>query len=146
MRPEIEAYLRDNGARYTPQALRRQLITAGFEPAEIDAALKETEAARAPRFAETSALRSRFWLWAFLVNVATLVLVLLVVLQGDNASFTGVVAVVLGIALLIGLGISGLIGRALLGNGMAVALIVPIIVAIVLGGTCAAMMGGRSVI
>ena len=37
MRPEIEAYLRDNGARYTTKALRTQLIHAGHDPAEIDA-------------------------------------------------------------------------------------------------------------
>ena len=55
-------------------------------------------------------------------------------------------AVVLGIFLLIGLGISGLIGRAFLRRGLAVALIAPIIFAVVLGGICAAGMSGTMTI
>ena len=46
MRPEIEAYLREHGARYTTDALRRELINAGHAPAEVDAALRETEGSR----------------------------------------------------------------------------------------------------
>ncbi len=46
MRPEIEAYLREHGSRYTTEALRSQLIAAGHDPAEVDAALRETEAIR----------------------------------------------------------------------------------------------------
>jgi hypothetical protein len=48
---------------------------------------------------------------------------------------------VLGFFLLIGLGISGLIGRAMLGRGMAIALLVPVIVTVLLTGTCMAMFG-----
>ena len=75
MRPEIEAYLRSNGARYTTKALRAQLIHAGYDPAEVDAALRETEAARAPQFAETRASRSRFWWSVIGLHLAVLVLV-----------------------------------------------------------------------
>ena len=143
MRPEIEAYLQKNGARYTTKALRLQLHRAGYDPAEVDAALQETEAARAPRFAETRALQSRFWRSAFLVNVATLALVVAWAVIRGNGSLIGLVAVILGLFLLIGLGISGLIGRAFLERGIGVALIAPIIVAVVLGGICAASMSGR---
>ena len=38
MRPEIDAYLRSNGAKYTTKALRAQLIHAGHDPGEVDAA------------------------------------------------------------------------------------------------------------
>jgi hypothetical protein len=65
MRPEIEAYLRDHGARYTTEALRRQLIQAGYDPAEIDEALRETEVARGPQLAEFRGSRSRFWWLTF---------------------------------------------------------------------------------
>jgi len=139
MRPEIEAYLRDNGAKYTTQALRRQLITAGFEPAEVDAALQESEAARAPRFAETGALRARFWRWAVIVHAAALAAATIWVLQVYGAGTAVLVAMVLGVALLIGLGISGLIGRSLLARGLAVALVVPLLSALLLGGWCMAL-------
>ena len=48
--------------------------------------------------------------------------------------------------LLIGLGLSGLIGRAFLERGIGVALIAPIIVAVVLGGICAATISGPVII
>jgi uncharacterized membrane protein len=141
MRPEIEAYLRDNGARYTTEALRQQLIHAGHDPAEVDAALQETEAARAPQFAETRALRSRFWLAALGLNLVGLVVATIWAFQGPSATYAGAVPIVLGVVLLIGLGISGFIGRGMLRRGMAVALIVPLIFTVVLTGTCMAMFG-----
>jgi len=143
MRPEIEAYLQKNGARYTTKALRLQLHRAGYDPAEVDAALQETEAARAPQLAETQLLRTRFWTSGLLVNVVALALVIAWTVIRGNGSFVPLVAVILGLFLLIGLGISGLIGRAFLERGMAVALIAPIIFAVVLGGICAASMSGR---
>lgn len=146
MRPEIEAYLAKNGAKYTTKSLRLQLQHAGYDAAEVDAALQETEAARAPQFAETRALQSRFWRSAFLVNVATLALVVAWAVFRGNGSLVGLVAVILGLFLLIGLGLSGLIGRAFLGRGMGIALIAPIIVAVVLGGICAATMSGPVII
>jgi hypothetical protein len=146
MRPEIETYLQKNGASYTTKALRLQLHRAGYDPAEVDDALRQTEAARAPQFARTRALRSRFWLWAFLLNAITLALVVGWTISHGNGTWAGAVAVVLGIFLLIGLGISGLIGRAFLERGMAVALIAPVIFALVLGGICAASMSGPVII
>jgi hypothetical protein len=139
MRPEIEAYLRSDGAKYTTKALRTQLIHAGYDAAEVDAALQETEASRAPQFAETRALRSRFWWTAIALNVAGLVVATLWAFQGHNAIYAGVVPVVLGFFLLISLGISGLIGRSLLGRGLAVALLVPLVFTLVLTGVCMAM-------
>jgi hypothetical protein len=146
MRPEIETYLRDHGATYTTEALRRQLIAAGYDETEIDTALQETEAARAPQFTETRGLRRRFWRWGFLLNAATLALVVAWVIVRGNGTLAAVVAVVLGFFLLIGLGIAGLIGRAFLRQGLAVALIAPIIFAVVLGGMCAARMSGTMTI
>ena len=141
MRPEIEAYLRTNGARYTTKALRRQLVRAGHDPAEVDAALLETEAARAPQFAQTRALRSRFWTWVWGLNIVGLVVATIWAFQGPNEIYAGAVPVVLGLFLLIGLGISGLIGGSMLARGLGAALIVPVIFTLVLTGACMAMFG-----
>ena len=141
MRPEIDAYLRANGAKYTTKALRQQLIHAGHDPAEVDAALQETEAARAPQLAAISALRSRFWLWVWGLNIAALIVATIWAFQGPSPEYAGAVPIVLGIFLLVGLGIAGLIGRSMLGRGLGVALIIPIIVVVLLTGTCMAMFG-----
>jgi cation transport ATPase len=141
MRPEIEAYLQRNGAKYTTKALRQQLIHAGYEAAEVDAALEETEAARRPRFAETRTVRRRFWLWVIGLNVVGLVVATIWAFQGTSRAYAGAVPIVLGFCLLIGLGISGLIGRSMLGRGMGMALLVPLIFTVLLTGTCMAMFG-----
>lgn len=142
MKPEIEAYLREHGARYTTEALRKQLLLAGHDATEIDAALRETEAARAPQLAETGKLRRRYWLLAIGLHVAALAVATAWWAAGSNSSWAGVVVLFLGVFLLLGLGISGLIGRALLGRGIVVALVAPLISALLLGGSCIAMSGG----
>lgn len=139
MRPEIEAYLRANGAKYTTKALRQQLINAGHDAGEVDAALQETEAARAPQLAATRALRTRFWLSAIGLNLLGLVVATIWAFQGASATYAGAVPVVLGFFMLIGLGIAGLIGRSMLGRGLAVALLIPLVVTLLLTGTCMAM-------
>ncbi|MEX0626985.1 MAG: hypothetical protein WD402_10605 [Chloroflexota bacterium] len=139
MRPEIEEYLREHGATYTTATLRRQLLRAGYQAGEIDAALEETGAARAPQLAETKALRSQFWGLAFLINLVVLVAVTGMV--SGTSPYAGAVFIVLGIAMLIGLGVSGSIGGSLLpGRGLLVALAVPAVAALILGGACYAMM------
>ncbi|HEV8252678.1 MAG TPA: hypothetical protein VGQ66_04780 [Candidatus Limnocylindria bacterium] len=144
MRPEIDAYLRTNGAKYTTKALRAQLIHAGYEAGEVDSALQETEAARAPQFAETRALRSRFWLAVWGLNIAGLVLATIWAFQGPSRIYAGAVPIVLGFFLLIGLAISGFIGRSMLARGMGVALIVPVVFTLILTGACMAMFGAPS--
>ena len=144
MRPEIDAYLRENGAKYTTKALRQQLLRAGYEEAEIDAALQETAAARAPQFAATKAARSRFWLLVWGMNIAGLVVATIWAFQSASAAYAGAVPIVLGFFLLIGLAISGLIGANMLGRGVAVALIAPVVFTLLLTGTCMAMFGPPS--
>jgi hypothetical protein len=61
MRPEIEAYLREHGAKYTTDALRRQLIDAGHDPAEVDAALREAEATGTPKTPPHSGVTDVAW-------------------------------------------------------------------------------------
>lgn len=144
MRPEIEAYLREHGARYTTDALRRQLIHAGYDPAEIDVALRETEVGRGPQLAELHASRSRYWRSAFGLHLAALVLVSIWVFT-RNYTYAPIAAIILGLMLLLGLGISGLIGRAVLPrSGLSAALLVPVISAVGLSGVCLATIGGSS--
>ena len=144
MRPEIESYLRDNGAKYTSKALRQQLIHAGHDPAEVDAALRETEAARAPQFAATRSLRTRFWLVAIGLNLIGLVVATIWAYGSISNEFAGAVPVVLGFFLLIGLGIAGLMGRSMLNRGLGIALVVPLLVMLMLTGTCMVMFGQRA--
>jgi len=145
MRPEIEDYLRRNGATYTTDALRRQLIQAGYESGEVDAALQETEAARAPQWAETRASRSRFWRSAIGLHLAVLVLVTIWVLT-RNYTYAPFAVVILALMLIAGLGISGLLGRALMPRaGLMAALIVPAISALGLGGICLATISGTPI-
>lgn len=142
MRPEIEAYLRENGARYTSDALRKQLIFAGHDAAEVDAALRETEGTRAPQLSETRTARRRFWRWALGIHIAAGLLATVWLLLGTTtAGYVWIGVVGLGVVLLIGLTISGLIGRALIGRGIAVALVLPVVSALLIGGTCMAMAG-----
>jgi hypothetical protein len=145
MRPEIEAYLREHGGRYTTEALRRQLIHAGYDPNEIDVALRETEVARGPQLAETRTSRTRFWWSAVGLHLGALVLVT-VWLVTRRYTYAPIAAPILGLMLLVGLGISGLIGRRLLrSSGLAVALVIPLISVIGLSGWCLAAMGGTPV-
>ena len=141
MRPEIEAYIREHGDRYTPGALRRALIDAGYEPTEVDTALREMQSRRAES-AGNGGRRSRFWLVAIGLHVVALVVAGIWIANSASATYFGIVIVVLGIALLIGLGISGLVGRLLIPRwGLAVALVVPLFSALILGGTCMAISG-----
>ncbi len=145
MRPEIEAYLRQHGAQYTTEALRRQLITAGYDAAEIDAALRETEVGRGPQLAKTRASRSRYWWSALGLHLAALVLVTIWVLT-RNYTYGQIAAIILGLMLLVGLGVSGLIGRAVLPrSGLMAALLAPLISVVGLSGICLATIGGSSI-
>jgi hypothetical protein len=142
MKREIEAYLSEHGSKYTSEALRQQLIAAGHDSDEVDAALREADATRAARLSDTGSLRRRFWLWASGLHVAALAVAIVWILNGATREpYVGIAIVVLGIVLLIGLGISGLIGRALIGRGMGVAVVVPLISALLVGGSCMAMAG-----
>ena len=149
MKPEIETYLREYGNQYTPEALRSQLIQAGHAPEEVDAALREWNAAQAST-AQDPDLRGRFWLWAWGLHIAAwaLLAIWLFFLAGDDLrglGGAGIVLTVLAFMLLIGLGISGLIGRFMVNRtGLAVALIVPAVSALLLAGACFGLLGGFS--
>lgn len=143
MTPEIKRYLDENGATYTPEALRKGLLDAGYEAGAVDAALREWQAARTGGGSNGDDRRT-FGRWAVWLHLAALAatFLLLVVLKGTGAIGSILLgAAVLAIALLIGWFISSTIGRALVpGAGTTIALIVPAISAIALGGACFALM------
>jgi hypothetical protein len=84
-----------------------------------------------------------FGRWAILLHLGALVatFVLLLFLKGVGQAGVLLVGIgVLALAMLIGWAISSMIGRALLRGGTVVALIVPAISALLLGGSCFAML------
>lgn len=143
MNPEIKRYLDEHGATYTPEALRKGLLDAGYEPAAVDSSLREWEAERIGNAPSPKGQRT-FSRWAVGLHVAALVamIAVVVVLRGQTAIGGALIGgVVLAVALLIGWAVSSLIGRALLPRtGPTVALIAPAISALALGGSCAALM------
>lgn len=143
MDPAIRRYLDEHGATYTRDALRQSLVDAGHDPAAVDAAIAGWEAGRTG--AGPDAERGRtFRRWAIRLHVVALVavFVLLVALKGIPAVGLALLGcAVLAVAMLIGWAISSLIGRALLPRaGLFVALVVPAISALLLAGTCFALL------
>lgn len=142
MNPEIKRYLDQHGATYTPEALRKGLMDAGYDPAEVDAALGAWDAREAA--GPDAEGRRAFGRWAFRLHLGALVgmFLLVVLLRGVSAAGLALVGgLVLAVALLIGWAISAAIGRALLPRtGLTIALIVPAISAIALGGACLGLM------
>jgi hypothetical protein len=148
MNPEIESYLSEHGDRYTDEALRDQLLKAGHAPEDVDTALRERAAARATAPAGPDE-RGRFWklTWALHIG-AWLLLGLWVLIQGEGRFRYGEGAIgliILAIAMLIGIGISGLIGRGIASRGnLSTALVVPAISAVLLAGSCFGLLASMS--
>jgi hypothetical protein len=139
--PEIERYLDEHGATYTAEALRKELMEAGHDPVAIDAAMREWQARRTGGIGSDDV--RTFGRWAILLHLGALVVTFVVLLLLKGVGQAGVLLVgvgVLAVAMLIGWAISSMIGRALLGGGTTVALIVPAISALLLGGSCFAML------
>ena len=141
MKPEIEAYLRDHGAQYTAEALRGKLIEAGHDPAEVNAALAEWRRAESEQAATPAVSGRTYWLLALAIQVVVLG-VSAYQLGRSTQSFANGSWIVLAFALLLGLGITGFIGRSLVGRrGLWVGLALPLASALLLGGTCLNMFG-----
>jgi hypothetical protein len=142
MNAAIKRYLDEHGATYTSEALRRGLLDAGYDPAEVDAALHDWQAQPVDPAAPVGD-RRRFWRWAFGLHAAVLALIAIASLViGSFAASSWGLLIVLAVVLLIGLGISGLIGGGLVqGSGLVAALSVPAASALLIGGSCLALGG-----
>lgn len=141
MKPEIQHYLNEHGSTYTEPALRKALLDAGHDPADVDAGIAEWEAGNAHAGSRGTAARGQFTRWSLLLHVATLLVVfVLILLAADSAGGVLPFGLVLAIVLAIGWAISWLIGRTLLSRtSLMVALIAPVISALLIGGTCFAL-------
>lgn len=143
MDPAIKRYLVEHGATYTPEALRRGLLDAGYDAVTVSAALKQWQAEQAARRPDHGDQRT-FSRWALRLHLAALVatFVVLLVLKGTpNLGLIILAAVVLGVTLIIGWAVSSFFGRMLLPrSGVGLALILPAISALALGGTCFALI------
>lgn len=141
MNPEVKRYLDEHGATYTEEALRRGLLDAGYDPAEVDAALNEWQALAAEP-APGATKGRRFWLWVLGLHVAALAIIgAWAVAIGSFAANVGLLGI-LAVVLLIGVGISGLLsGGVVRGRGLTIALVVPAISALLIGGSCLALAG-----
>jgi hypothetical protein len=136
----IRRYLDENGSTYTTESMRKSLLDAGYAEADVDAALVEWRAARSGSEADQRTFR-RWAVWLHLGALVTMVLVIVYLKGTDNSGSLLLGAAVLGVALLIGWWLSSLIGRSLLPRtGVTVALIVPLISALLLGGSCIGIM------
>ena len=143
MRPEIQSYLDEQGARYTPEALRQALLDAGHEPAEVDAALREWNARQAADSETRANERRRFWVLTVGVHAAVLLAIgALSLAIGSFAALGGLAVGILALVLLGGVAVSGAVGRAVLrGNTLIIALVVPVVSAALIGGSCLAFGG-----
>lgn len=149
MNDPIRDYLNANRDRFTPDALRRGLLDAGYDPAEVDAALSEWANQGAHPGDREEDQRS-FRRWSLLIYVAALVAVVLLTVLMNGTESTGLpliggaVLVLVFFMLVAGL-VSNLFGGWLAPRtGLGVALLVPLIFALGLGGTCLTIMDGMS--
>lgn len=147
----IADYIRDNRSRYTRQALTDQLLAAGYSREAIDAtwAVLDTpdrDATAGPSF------WGRFWLFLIGVNVVVFLGVLLLsgmltALAGGGAILGIILAVALATFALVAWGVVALTRPATLSRRTALAIgaVVPLFFALLVGGTCYALVGGLGV-
>ena len=142
MDPKMIEYIRENRGKYTDQAIRENLIAAGHDPEKVEAALASLETAQdAP--ATPNMPGPHYWRWAFAIQLAVLLIVVLWYSSGsDPHGYVTAIIPILGIALLLGMAVTGSIGKFLLPRtGLVVALLLPLISAAALGGWCLRIMG-----
>jgi hypothetical protein len=146
VRDEIRHYLDEHGDTYTPDALRSRLLDAGYEQAEVEAALWEWADEHARPGGRDDDRRS-FGRWSILIFAGALaaVFLLTVLLLETDVGLAVIGAVVLLFFLLIAWAVSSVLGRWLVPRvGWSVALLIPLVFALGLGGTCLAIMDGMS--
>lgn len=144
MDPKIGDYIREHAGTYTREAIRAQLIAAGHDPERVDAALARSQLAHVTDPTAVAAKPTgHYWRWALAIQLVTLVVVTAWVAAGsDPHGYWSAVAIFLGVSLLVGLAITGSLGKALLPRtGLVIALLLPLASALLLGGVCLNMMG-----
>lgn len=145
MDPSIADFIRAHRRKYTRAAITQQLLEAGHDRTAIDATWAALDA---PDPDETAG--EAFWGRFFLILIGINLAVLLLVGLGTGSLFTperfgllGILAVVLAIGALISWGIVAATGPAKMGRTTATVIgtVIPLVLALLLGGTCYALLG-----
>ena len=144
--PRIADYIRKHRAKYTRDAIRQQLLDAGHAPADVDATWAALDA-RDPDQTAGEGFWGRFVLILLGINVAVFLLVGLLTGLLGNLTQGGVILVVLAIAL----GITALIAWGIVAatrpthmgqsTALSIGIAIPLIMALLVGGACYAMIG-----
>jgi hypothetical protein len=147
MPSSIHDYIRDNRDRYTRDAIRQQLLAAGYDAAQIDAAWAMLDAPD-PDATVGERFWGRFWLYLIGINLAALLIVgllsgLLGAPAGGGVALLVILAIVLAIGALISWGLVAATQPTHLGSGTAIAIgaIIPLLFAFLIGGACYALIG-----
>jgi hypothetical protein len=146
MDPRIADYIRANRGRYTREAIRQQLIDAGYDQAEIDRTWAILDTPDADDVAGEGFWR-RFALIVIGVNVGIFLVIGLLTGMlanvGASAVLLGIFAVVLAIGALIAWGIVALTGPAKMSPTTATVIgsAIPLLFALLIGGSCYALVG-----
>lgn len=147
MDPRIAGYIRQHRDRYTRDAIRQQLVEAGYDPPAIDAtwAALETET-RASGTTGSPRFWRYFWVWVAATYVFAFVVVVITagLLTRGGMNPAGLVyAVALGIALLAAWGIVAATRPAQRSRGTALAIggVIPLVFALLVGGSCYGLIG-----
>ena len=144
MKPEIRRYLQENAATYTTEAMRRALLEAGQDPSDVDDAMRVWHIEQSGGISDEDRRAYRRWSASFHVGALVAVLLLGFVLIGaDGYPIVLIGAVVLALFLGLGWALSSVIAAVVLPRtNLAVALVVPAVFALGLGGTCLALLDG----
>lgn len=146
MDPRIADYIRANRGRYTREAIRQQLVDAGYDPEAIDRTWAILDTPDADDVAGPGFWR-RFAIILIGVNVGVFLIVGLLSGMLSNISASAVLlvifAVVLAIGALIAWGVVALTGPAKMSPTTATVIgaAIPLLFALLIGGSCFALAG-----
>lgn len=146
MDQQIRDYIHANHDRYTPEAIRAQLIDAGHDPAAVDAEVAAFASERAARPASGTAARAYVWSAFWICAVAVLALIGLIFSLNRNPDKVSVIGLfgagMLGGYLVLGYFVARWMSRRLApGSAMGwvgTIILVPLALILVAYGSCTA--------
>ena len=146
MDARIADYIREHRSKYTREAITQQLIDAGHDRESIEATWTALETPD-PDDTAGEGFWGRWFLILIGINVAVVLLVGLAtgsLFVSERLGLLGILAVALAIGALISWGIVAATGPAKMGRttAMVIGIAIPLVVALLLGGTCYALLSG----
>ena len=143
--PRIADFIREHRGEYTREALIQQLLDAGYARGAIDATWAALDTPDPDSTAE-GGFWGRWFLILIGINVAVLLLVGLAtgaIFAAERIGLLGILAVALAIGGLIAWGLVAATGPGRMGRTTAtvIGVTIPLVIALILGGTCYALIG-----